>query len=247
MLLRLMVVLLLLCPLRSSGDVTYVDGGDVLTTSENQTSFITASTYTLMGYLKSSGADLADGSCAGGAPLIGDSNYDNFGVHRSGTNGEGLCVWQYASGFTQKYTPTVAMPNGWHHFAARVSGTTLEIFLDGVSGGTNTLTGGAEPLSGYPLRLGSGLVGDRMTEIKTYNVAVSTEEILRQARNRLRVYERTPPTAHWTFEQCGEGSTAHGVVFRDLSGNGRTVTGNSGGSGLTCVGSEFVSRPWGIQ
>lgn len=243
----LLLLLLLLSPRVVSADVTYVDTGDILASTASQGSFITVGAFTLMGYVKSTSSDFGGTGCWEGGQLIASNNFANFAIQRAGTNGEGLCAWQMMDDTTGPETAKAPMVPGWHHFAVRRSGLTLEIFLDGVTAGTASITGGGWPLTTDTLLVGRALLGDRLTEIKTYNVALSTEEILRQARNRLRVYENTPPTAHWTLEQCGEGSTANGVVFRDLSGNNRTVTGNSGGSGLTCVGSEFVSRPWGIQ
>ena len=113
------------------------------------------------------------------------------------------------------------------------------------------LVGNLNPdeLTGKTLRYGNagGLPSpDRLTELKTYNVAVADDEVRRLGGSRLRTVGRTTPTGYWTLEDCPEGTAGLGP-FRDLTGNNRPLTGSDGGSGLTCVGSEFVSRPWGIQ
>lgn len=86
-------------------------------------------------------------------------------------------------------------------------------------------------------------------QVITYNSALSAGEIAAVAQGRRTHLRKTTPTAMVTFDNCADGASGDGVVFRDLSGNGRTITGADGANntGLTCRSSTVLGRWGGIQ
>ena len=177
-----------------------------------------------------------------------DSN-EVIAIGRNGTSGTGQgCVFIEAGGSQQV---NIAMSAGWHHLAATYSGGTLTLYIDGVSVGSQSGGGNVDAMNGTLHLCGQadGTSPDRITEVKTYDVVVPTAEIARAASSRLRLVDRTVPTAHWPLTDCPHGAAGQGVSFRDRSGNNRHLSGDAGGNttGLTCRGSERLSRAWGVH
>lgn len=225
---------------------------DAITSTAAWSSFVTQSAFTVMYYTKSTGNDRGGGNdCSDStAIVVGNENYDVMFIGRGWTNGEQLC-FTYSGVTTPNIELNGAMSPGWHHNAVRLLSGTLTLFVDGVSvasaGSAENLTANLTDFVQF-CQAGGGATEDRFMDAKIYNVGVSDAEIKRLGTSKMRTYDRTTPTAYWTFEQCPSGGNGHGVVFADRSGNGRTITGNNvNGSGLACAGNEFISYPMGIQ
>lgn len=240
------VLLLLVVPARADIDC---DGtNDLISSVLSLDTFLNNTVFTIMAWVKSTGSTFgADDSCWTHGPFVMDSN-EVLALGRNGTSGTGqACAFLETSPARQV---NVAMTAGWHHLAATYSAGTLTLYIDGVSAGSQS-GGGALDLVDGTLHLcgqADGTSPDRITEVKIYDVVVPLVEIERAGKSRLRRVERTAPTAHWPLQECPHMASGHGVSFPDRSGNNRHLTGNDGGNGgLTCRGSERLSRPWGVQ
>ena len=222
---------------------------DVLTQALASSSFLSATAFTMTLWVKSTGSDYAGSECYEGGGYLGDESSDMGMLGRTETNGQIACAYMWDSTITRHQLYGAFAP-GWRHIALRLGAGTMALFVDGVSMSTvgfGTLETLTLPLQAC--RAAGVTTPDRLTEIKVYNVAVSDDEIARGARSKLRTYDRTTPTAYWPLEDCPNGASGNGVTFRDRAGAQRDLTGSHGGNtaGLTCRGSEWVSRSMGVQ
>lgn len=229
-----------------AGAAVTCDGvDDELRTALSAATFLSPSAFTLMAYVKSTGATFeSDEACWQDAPVL--TNFDgNITLGRHGTTGTGAACVEY-------YDPnhqilSVPLSPGWHHLAARLLSGTLELFVDGVSVAAQSGGSGGD-LSGALRICGSitldAFSPDTLVDIKVYNVGLPTGEIETLGRSKLQYPGRTTPTGYWPLDDCAEGSSPPSE-FRDRSGFSRHLTSVSNGPGLTCRASEFLSGQWG--
>ena len=247
--LALWLLLSMTRPVGVRADVDCDGADDALTQALAASTFMSTTAFTYMLWVKSTGSDSAGSECYDGGGYLGDDNGDIGMLGRTETTGEIACAYMWDTTPTRQVLYG-AMAPGWHHMALRLSAGTLAVFVDGVSLSTVGLTTLAVLSAPLQVCRAAGVsTPDRLTDIKVYNVAVSDDEIARQARNKLRTYDRTAPTAYWPLDDCANGAAGHGVTFRDRAGAGRDLTGDDGAndSGVTCRAAEWVSRPMGVQ
>ena len=210
--------------------------------------FINPTAFTLTAWVLSTGSTFTGDDCWGDGPMLMDAN-EVVGLGRSGTTGTGNACVFLDDGASQLVTSPLSA--GWHHLAGRLSGGTLALFVDGVSVGTPVAAGAVSSLTATLHLCGQvdGTSPDRMTEVLVFATGLPPAEIEQMALGRLRRPTRTPADAYWPLEDCGDGTSGHTVVFRDVSGWDQPLTGHHGGNaaGLDCLANGHLSRPWGIQ
>jgi hypothetical protein len=109
----------------------------------------------------------------------------------------------------------------WHHVAFKISGTTAEIFVDGVSGGTATITetsiDGDTQAVGARYSQEKSFIKGGLCDFRVYNTALSATDIA-------AIYAGeeidSDPIFHLPLSE-GDGSTVYDVV----NGNSYTITG----------------------
>ena len=129
-------LLCLLCRLGTASSDVQLDGvDDSLSQASTLGTFVAEDAFTLMLYLKSTGSDFAGTECYEGAFLMGDSGPDAILIGRTGTAGETACAYTLdaSSTFYTIFGSDTSLPAGWHHYALRLGGGTLTLFVDGVS------------------------------------------------------------------------------------------------------------------
>ncbi len=152
-----------------------------------------------------------------------------------GGSGGKVTFYTYKSG-SEVYRPSsIAVNDGlWHHLSFVRTGTTLNIYIDGVlSNGTQTGSTALDVTSTGALGIGyngydspddSGYTNGTLDDIRIYSRALSTTEIsnLYNRSNKITKVKSGVPNSrlvgYWSFED-GSGSQA-----RDYSGNGNTGT-----------------------
>jgi Concanavalin A-like lectin/glucanases superfamily len=244
--------LLLATPVRSA---IQFDGVDDQFLGLPFSTYFTASELTVLVWFKAEGpSPTGSSSChdTEGQTIVGNhaaSTTRLFLVRRSATI---LCT-VHNDAAVDEINKTDYVDGTLSHVAVTHTGGTLFLYVQGVlyssiaSGDTTDLTQSlmiGNAFSGRP-----GPFQGVIDSVATYNVALSAGEIAAIAgARRTRTY-KTMPTAYWTFANCADGTSGDGVVFHDLSGNGRPLTGDNGGlnAGFTCRGSQALSRHGGIQ
>jgi len=233
----LLLVLLTCLPVSADVDCDGVD--DLLTTGSALSNFFSASTGTVMGWVKVT-SDVPD-ACFGGANMLTD-DATFWGVGRTSDGAQSFCAYLYdgANILTILNTKT----NGWHHLAWTHGSGTQTLYLDGVSI--------ASAAAGDISFMGGLLVmckemPDRLADLRTYTSVLSVDELAVIAQSHLRGIGRTQPSGYWPLTACGDGAAGNTVTFLDRSGNGRNATGDDGANntGLTCRASEYLTHAWG--
>lgn len=170
----------------------------------------------------------------------GGSQYDRH-IYM-GTDGKIYFGWYPGSPAT--VASTNALNDGqWHHFLATHNGSTGQLFIDGVSQGTNT--GAPQSYSGY-WRLGGfklatwtnagdGYFVGAVDDVRIYNRVLSAEEraVLFRAGGETKV--NTTPTnfltdglvGHWTFDGKDMNWTTGTLSDKSSQGNNGQVVGMS--------------------
>jgi hypothetical protein len=213
--------------------------------------YVTAATKTVVLRYTSTGTSPAAGSCGNVAvqALVahtGGISRLNI-VRRTSTE---LCTNHHDGTVDQMQSPYVeGTPI---HIAMTHTGGGMVLYADGVavdtvaSGDLSTLT----PLLSICGNTGVFAAGQGIIDyVATYDVAVPADEIAALAVSRRPRLRRTIPTGEWLFDNCTPGSGTDAVVFRDHSGNSRTLTGSDGANntGLTCQASTVLGMHGGIQ
>jgi Concanavalin A-like lectin/glucanases superfamily len=186
---------------------------------------------------------LADG---GGGPYFGIYRHPSFG------GGDRFCGYNWdgsADTTAAPYTPGVRI-----HLALVHTGGTLALYTNGALTGT-VASGDTEALTrtlracGGVTATGSAAVPfqGRVEEVKLYDVALTASMIAAEGTSGVHNVIPTASTGRWLFDDCTIGASGAGVLFRDRTGNGRTITGDTGANatGLACNGST-MSYPWGV-
>ena len=245
MILRCVIFALLFCllgrPLQAGVSCGGID--DYLETGLALSTFVTASTFTAMTWIKVQGTTGEDGECYNRAPLLSDAG----GFLALGQTTTNLLCGSIWDGSAKTLTAAPSAP--WSHLALRLSGGSLELFVNGVTAGSLGATS-IEDVSGFLYGcnpLSGSMSPDRLEDASFYQSAVPTAEIATIGQSRIAGMGRTAPAARWPFDGCPHGTAGNGVVFPDRSGNNRPMTGALGAIGLTCTGAEYVSRRWGIH
>jgi hypothetical protein len=227
------------------------DGVDDIGATSGTTlgTFVTGTAATLAAWVKTTGTPSGSpgAPCYTGYPVLGDeANYVVIGLLTSTT----LCgeVWD---GAAKTVTSASISANTWYHLALRLTGGVLTFFVNGVSAGT-VASGAIQSLTSelYICKTFSSLpLPHRIADLVTWNTGLSDGEIRNLATSGRKYGFRTAPTGYWPLTQCGDGASGDAVVFRDASGNGRTLVGNDGAnnSGMTCRASEHLGRAWRAQ
>jgi hypothetical protein len=246
--LALVGLLLLVGP--SQADLACDGVDDIGATSASPLStFVTGSAATLTAWVKTTGTPSGSpgSGCYAGYPVLGDNGgFATLGLRTSTT----LCaeVWD---GALKTVTSASISANTWYHLALRLTGGVLTFFVNGVPAGT-VASGAITDLSSelYICKTGFGLpLPHRIADLVTWNTGLSDGEIRNLATSGRQYGFRTAPTGYWPLTQCGDGAPGNLVVFRDASGNGRTLQAEDGAnnSGMTCRASEHLARAWGAQ
>lgn len=231
------VVRALLCVLLVAGiaaaDVEFDNVDDVITATATCNDLLTASSATMMGWIKVIGAGTYASECFFDSTIFRDTDRLVGLGRRSST----LYCFEVFDGASKQITS--ASSSGWHHLAWTLSGGTLTAYVDGVSAGT--LASGNQQCTTGTLRMGENMV-DRLAGLMTFNTALSAGEIANIAGSRIFGPVRTQPSADWRLTDCADAASGDAVSFKDRSGNGRNISGDNGANntGLTCKGSEFL-------
>jgi Concanavalin A-like lectin/glucanases superfamily len=245
----LALVGLLLLAGSSQADLVCDGVDDVGATSGSSLgTFITSTAATLTAWVKTTGTPSGSpgAGCYQGYTVLGDNGgFATLGLLTSTT----LCgeVWDGAS----KTLTAGLSANTWYHLALRLTGGVLTLFVNGVSAGTvasSAITDLTSEL--YVCKTGRSLpLPHRIAELATWNTGLADGEIKNLATGGRQYGFRTVPTGYWPLTQCGDGAPGNAVVFRDASGNGRTILAEDGAnnSGMTCRASEHLARAWGAQ
>lgn len=220
---------------------------DLVNTGVAASNFYAATTGTIMGVLKASGA----GTVSGSGCWASESILNNFvgslalGQKVSTTT---FCLYNEGSAL-DLFSPSTYTLNQWYHIAARYTGGTTTLWVDGVqvasgSAGSNPDLTGTLTMCGLEGNNWSNAV---ITELRTYTSAIDPQILANLGKSRRRLAAGPVPTAYWPLDECADGAACNGVSFKDRSGNGRHGTGDDGGnnSGLVGKGSASVSRIWG--
>ena len=136
------------------------------------------------------------------------------------------------------------------HIAIVHTGGNISVYHNGAlintiaSGNTESVATAVHVCDGRGLPL-EGIVH----HVAFFNVAVPASEIMIQGLSKRPRLRRTAATADWLFDNCADSASGDGVVFRDLSGSARTITGNNGADNinLTCKGHRILSFGPGVQ
>jgi hypothetical protein len=202
-------------------------------------------------------ADPGTDFCYLGERLFG--NYDAGGastmsLSRNGDMGAGadrLCVWSTADGATEEKVVTTYTTGVFTHLVATKTGGQLSLYKDGALVGSVA----SGPLSDvFPqLNVGQGDLGGQVPGegvvalARIYPVALTAAQVAAWGKSALRRISSVAASGAWNFDNCAVGASGQGVAFRDSTGNGRVMTGVNGdnGTGLTCLGSSYLSEPWG--
>ncbi|MFA5318118.1 MAG: DUF2341 domain-containing protein [Patescibacteria group bacterium] len=126
---------------------------------------------------------------------------------------------------------SAAYPTGsWYHIVGTISGTTMNIYVNGVASAPVAYTGTRQNTA-YNFRVGALSNGTydfngQIDEVKIYNYARSAAQIAYD-------FNGGKPVGHWKFDR-GEGPTAY-----DASGNGNNGTLYPGTSGSTTATSSM--------
>jgi hypothetical protein len=141
----------------------------------------------------------------------------------------------------------------WHHVAATRTGTTLQVYLDGVAdGGSTTMSAlsidglgdfqiGGWLQSPFSLDYFSGLIAD----LRIYARALSVAEIAGLAGSRLKYSSNTLSlVGYWPLDDGANGTSGDGMTYRDRAG-AANVVGNNGANntGLTNSADSYLSYP----
>ncbi len=247
-------VLCLLLGLALSGHADVVCDGvdDDMDTGVALSSFLSATTGTMMVWYKPTGtaSGTASPDCYLGEFLLGDmsdAGATTAAIVRHGnlSSTDRVCVWQYAAGFTQVVSAYTV--NVWTHLVWVHTGGNLLMYKDGVlvssvaSGNTDALTRKVRMCNGAPAgsAIGEGVFG----EAALFPTAVGATEIETLGKSRLHRIGVSAPSALWEFSSCGDGASCNTQAFADRSGNSRTLT----ASGTTGQASTGMSWPWGVE
>lgn len=165
---------------------------------------------------------------------LGEDNAGVWRAHYLGLGGTGemnACTVQN-NAFECTNTPAGVAPlNQWVHVTAVfASSTSREVFINGVSKGTNTnsmtptginvLYVGADKSQASPGNFTSAIIDD----LKIYNRALTAAEISQTGGVMTRMTITNGLVAHYKMMNIGDGVTATGATVTDSSGNGYTLT-----------------------
>lgn len=171
------------------------------------------------------------------------ANYGGVGEDR-------MCAYRYTAVEDEVVTPyflDIFLHLAWHH-----ASDTLTLLADGVPMGNVGSGTIADPLAG-PLGVCSSGGAEVFTGVVAHAAAYPTAvpQAMLAATGASRLYWIVPTVASgdWPLAECTDGSSGHGVAFRDHSGSGHSLTGNHGpdATGLTCQGATAMSYPWGVE
>jgi hypothetical protein len=176
-----------------------------------------------------------------------------------GNNLNGQVVFYYWNGATnQVVTSSTVSLNVWSHIAMTLSGSTINLFINGVLSATGTVAGTPVSSNAYPLTIGAG-------NNAYYNGSVSNLRIVKGTA--LYTTNFTPSTSKLTSTANTKLLTLNSSVVSDASASGRLITSsgatytqqfspfaptvylpsvNSGSVYLDGVG-DFLSVPAGTQ
>ena len=228
------------------------DGVDDAATGLALSTYLTASAKTLTVWYVPSGTPPAAGSC-------GNVATQSIVAHTAGISRLNIvrrtatlvCTNHHDGAAADQLSGTVT-DGTLMHLAFTHTGGVNTLYINGVvaqsgaSGDLSTLT---------PLLTVCGNTGlfahaqGRIEEVVVSPTAFDANEIAVLASSRRPRLRRTPASGNWLFDNCPGGASGDGVLFRDHSGNARTLTGNDGANntGLTCQATRALAFGGGIQ
>lgn len=251
----LLALLFTLLPLRAGGNVV-CDGDDLLSPVPLTNQFLSVSTGTMVVVVQPLGTPLttsAAGTCYSAESYLSDGDAFVLLGRTPDFNAAGLnrlCA-SLSDAIGEARIPAPYTPDLFTHLTWRHSGGELEFWKDGMSQG-RVPAGDTPDTLATPLRIcGGGLPqGGRGTLALAalYATAVPAAEIQAVGPSRLYWLASSSATGRWELSDCAPGTAGDGVTFADTSGNARSATGSHGvdTSGLTCIGSSFMTYPWGV-
>jgi hypothetical protein len=247
---RLLWFLLLLSSVPAHAAID-CDGVDDVLTGAALSNFITVGTKTYMVWYTPAGAEPTATDCSAGAAqkILGSEDGASNFIYISRKNATTLCGGNRDGDYDSLET-TYAGAGTTVHLAVTHSGGTLSLYHNGVfvasgsSGNTEQVTNALKVCDGRG-NPAQGVVH----HVALYDVLVPVSEIAALASNKRPRLRRTMPTGEWLFDNCAPGTSGDAVVFRDHSGQSRTLTGDNGANntGLTCQASVVLGRHGGIQ
>lgn len=250
----LLVLLGLLWPLPMSAAI--LCNGDDNMDGAALSNYFTATDATISLWFTGAGTSPTDSTfCTDVAShqyVVGNTTGSTVRIHITRHSATEIC------GMHRDTVPVTTSITGTHtdgtpaHVALVHTGGTLAMYINGVLVAAPSSSGNTAALTNTLRLCGSngftGLNGT-LDLVALYNVALSAGEVAAIAGARSTGIYKTMPTALWTFDTGADGASAHGVAIRDLSGNGRTVTGNDGADnlGMTFQSSTVLRRWGGVQ
>lgn len=223
------IFLVLLSPVLAFGSVDF-NGNRIAmgTDSQLNVALFSPQTFTLSLWLKWS---FAAGSFA--LPIcrttgVGTNGYDII-LHESGVNGK----VSYRRNSTAIVDASGTWNDGiWHNIVVTGNGSSIEIFIDGVSRGTGSpgfpSSNTSAPFTLWGRNGTSSSPAGTMDDVRVYNRVLSQNEIesLYGSRSRLLILDGI--VGWWKLDDGVEGGTISGATVRDSSGN--VLTGTASGS-----------------
>lgn len=144
------------------------------------------------------------------------SSAEGAGFSFETNNGYPQAAVNIAGSYKVAKSPELHVANKWTHIAASWDGTTLTLYVDGVSKATAACSGSIKP-SPYKIFLGcnpptSAVINGRMSEVKFWNRGLSAAEIKASMNGQLK--QGNGLIGYWKFNE------GDGIVAFDSSGNG---------------------------
>lgn len=206
---------------------TYFDGtGDYLTVSNPPTSirdwstsdftceaWIYPRTFTGWYYESGSPTVVAHPVLVGNNVFNSDVNYWSFGI-ASNTGQVRLYYFNGAAVYPTLSTQTCNL-NQWNHIAFTKLGSTVTYWINGINGGSFTVSGTPQNSSGTPLTIGAG----NNTYINGYIGGIRIT-----SGSALYTSNFTPPTAAFSAIAGTSLLTCQSSTVRDISANNLTIT-----------------------